>query len=328
MRVLYFILLCSCNAFASDLNKAYEEGNHVAKSHYNQSIDLLKTLDVSKFPGFEPNLSQENYYQGTTQTGNPLEADAQKPTNFNEAIKESFNQRPSQKIDNQSEDMKRIHQISDEMVQGQKGFCLDGSCSNHDYEAAKDEDFKKGISALSSAAEASKNFNASSGYIFKGQLMECSNDIAGIKNCCRDTGWGIDLNLVHCTDHEKNLGLAKQNNRVVATGEYCYKRKKLPVGSVCVSRHKTYCVFQSKLARIVQEQGRRNQLNINFGWGQYSNCQGITPAQMQSIHFEGIDFSEVYQDIQNKQNQPDVDQATAKMSERFKDYYQQGEANG
>ncbi|HAU1387069.1 TPA: type-F conjugative transfer system mating-pair stabilization protein TraN [Legionella pneumophila] len=216
---------------------------------------------------------------------------------------------------------------NNQLICGEDAFCLDGSCESHDYEPAGEDDFKKAVSVLSAASEGSKDFDGKANYVFQGQLLECSNLMLGVKNCCRDSGWGIDLNLAHCKDYEKKLGKARENKLVVATGEYCYKRRKIPGGSYCEEHRQTYCVFQSKLARIVQEQGRRDQLHIGFGTGQGSNCAGITPAQMQLIKFENINFSEFYADVKNKQKQPDYQKTAEGIGQRISDFYEQGDAN-
>ena len=215
-----------------------------------------------------------------------------------------------------------------ELICGEEMFCLDGNCSAHDYSPLNEDDFKKSVSALSADSEASKNFDAKGNFIFSGQRLECSREIAGVKNCCRDKGWGLDLNLVHCNDMEKRLGKARENKLVVATGEYCAVRKKFPGGSVCIDHHQTYCVFQSKLARIIQEQGRRGQLGIGFGEGDHSNCSGITPAQLQLLKFENINFAEFYDEIKNKQKQPDYQQTVSGINRRLGDFYSQGNFNG
>ncbi len=597
-RMVFFLLGIGCTAiWAADLNKAYQEGAQTATQHANQSVDVLKSLNLSDFPGYEPHVAQEHYYQGVTQQSTALESDAQKPNELNQSVQQSFNQLPYYQINMQSNRMQQLNQIAehgDEIMQGkdtqqttcslkpkqctyswqektcrtgkqlgrmsciqqlhidllpyktesyslylrgslrktpykiqvdwsapntckqgktpcyilykdgkealpaslspdcamvklglsdskgyvtlqdkptcqksgfslsvgkcsfgyctvpythsisltwevfqgqeywdnqcdslvhqeheglchlkeapfctepnqthligeipytracwkkkavyecghsdthlcdtlktqgceqinsscveqhaglcqlfeqryqcpmnectdnqlicgQEAFCLDGNCSLHEYAPSDETDFKRALSALSAASEASKEFDSTSQYLFKGQKLECSDDIAGIKNCCRDSGWGIDLNLLHCSDKEKQLGKAKENKLVVATGQYCYKRIKFPGGSKCISTHKTYCVFQSKLARIVQVQGRYQQLHIDFGQGKHSNCAGITAQQLQLIHFESIDFSEFYQDIQNRQKQPDWQQTTNGISQRIQDFYKQGEVNG
>jgi len=70
-------------------------------------------------------------------------------------------------------------------------------------------------------------------------------------------------------------------------GSYC----SVKVLGVCLQRKKTFCCFSSPLARIIQEQGRR-QLGISWGDPKHPNCRGFTPEEFQRIDFSKIDFSE------------------------------------
>lgn len=214
-----------------------------------------------------------------------------------------------------------------QLVCGKDTFCLDGDCDSHNLVPADESEFKKAVSILSAATEGAKDLDVTGNFVFKGKRLECSRVMLGAKNCCHEKGWGIDMNLFHCSDEEKQLGKARENRVVIPTGEYCFKRQNFPGGSVCVDHHQTYCVFQSRLARIVQEQGRRNQLGIGFGEGEFSNCTGLTPGQLQMIQFERIDFSEFYEDIRNRQNNPDYNKTARKVSERIKDFYAEGDDN-
>lgn len=87
----------------------------------------------------------------------------------------------------------------------------------------------------------------------------------------------------------------------------------------CLQKKKMYCCFNSKLARIIHEQGR-NQL-IGFsqeGWGSFShpNCRGFTPEEIQMIDFAKIDFSEWYSDIETTV-QEDIQNQTMQKIEQF-----------
>ena len=62
-----------------------------------------------------------------------------------------------------------------------------------------------------------------------------------------------------------------------------------------------------KLSRIIEEQGRRDQLGIGFGSAETPNCKGMTPEQLQAIDYDKIDFSDLYNDIKNNTNFPDPD---------------------
>jgi conjugal transfer mating pair stabilization protein TraN len=65
-----------------------------------------------------------------------------------------------------------------------------------------------------------------------------------------------------------------------------------------------YCVFPSKIARIVQVEGRRNQLGIGFGvvGDDYAHpdCRGITPEELSKLDFGKMDFRSLYNDMLRK----------------------------
>ena len=80
-------------------------------------------------------------------------------------------------------------------------------------------------------------------------------------------------------------------------GSYCSKK----VLGICLQRKKTYCCFNSKLARVLHEQGRP-QLKTFGGWGdaKLPVCRGFTPDEFASLDFSLIDLSEVYSDVEVK----------------------------
>ena len=66
----------------------------------------------------------------------------------------------------------------------------------------------------------------------------------------------------------------------------------------CLERTKSFCCFNSHLARIINEQGRRQ---IGKTWGsntaQNPDCSGFSVAQLQSLDFSRMDLSEFYAEI-------------------------------
>ncbi|XVN44339.1 MAG: conjugal transfer protein TraN [Rickettsia hoogstraalii] len=70
----------------------------------------------------------------------------------------------------------------------------------------------------------------------------------------------------------------------------------------------TYCCFNSKLARVFQEQGKK-QLAIGFGTAQYANCRGFTVEELQRIDFSKFDLEELFSDL--------LDHAKSKMYKNF-----------
>ena len=59
-----------------------------------------------------------------------------------------------------------------------------------------------------------------------------------------------------------------------------------------VQRKAGYCVFDNKLARIIQYQGRSGQLGIGFGGASSPDCRGITVDELQKIDFNAMDYSD------------------------------------
>jgi conjugal transfer mating pair stabilization protein TraN len=66
----------------------------------------------------------------------------------------------------------------------------------------------------------------------------------------------------------------------------------------CLERTKSFCCFNSHLARIINEQGRGQ---IGKGWGSDTarspDCSGFSVAELQSLDFSRMDLSEFYAEI-------------------------------
>lgn len=172
--------------------------------------------------------------------------------------------------------------------------CANGECDQ--LENNKTNSFGKAVSALAAVTAAAKDVSDLNGVdvrAFTGEKKECRMAIAGFNNCCKDSGWGQGIGLAHCDSEEKALGKAKEKQLTVSVGTYCSKK----VLGVCLQKKKAYCQFDSKLAQIVQAQGRKGQLGINFGSGKSPNCRGITIDELQALRFDNMDFSNFYSDL-------------------------------
>jgi len=172
--------------------------------------------------------------------------------------------------------------------------CANGECDQ--LENNKTDSFGKAVSALAAVTAAAKDVSDLNGVdvrAFTGEKKECRMAIAGFNNCCKDSGWGQGIGLAHCDSEEKALGKAKEKQLTVSVGTYCSKK----VLGVCLQKKKSYCQFDSKLAQIVQAQGRKGQLGINFGSGKSPNCRGITIDELQALRFDNMDFSNFYSDL-------------------------------
>lgn len=194
---------------------------------------------------------------------------------------------------------------------GGEFFCTDGSCAQG--QTGTSNMFGQAVSALAAVAAAGEDvaeLNGENVRAFTGEAKSCKKMVAGFNNCCKDSGWGQDVGLSSCSSDEKALGKAKEKKLTVYVGEYCSKK----VLAVCLEKKRGYCQFDSKLARIVQEQGRRDQLGVGFGSGKSPDCRGITVDELQRLDFGGMNFSDFYSDLDAGSEIPE-DQALLKKAQ-------------
>ncbi|PTT50685.1 type-F conjugative transfer system mating-pair stabilization protein TraN [Aeromonas sp. HMWF014] len=195
-------------------------------------------------------------------------------------------------------------------------FCKDGSCAQS--AAGKNNAFQKAVSQLAAVAAAGKDVAALNGAdvrAFTGKAQFCKKFAAGFSNCCKDSGWGQDVGLASCSSEEKALGAARQRKLTIDIGEFCSKK----VIGVCVEKKRSYCVFDSKLAQIVQQQGRQWQLGVGFGGASSPDCRGITIEQLQAIQFDNLDFSNFYEDLQNGSAVPEDNALLQRAQQQIKE---------
>ncbi|EJH8004254.1 type-F conjugative transfer system mating-pair stabilization protein TraN [Salmonella enterica] len=206
------------------------------------------------------------------------------------------------------------------MICGGDVFCLDGECDK--AQSGKSNDFGEAVSQLAALAAAGKDVAALNGIdvrAFTGQAKFCKKAAAGYSNCCKDSGWGQDIGLAKCSSDEKALAKAKTNKLTVSVGEFCSKK----VLGVCLEKKRSYCQFDSKLAQIVQQQGRNGQLHISFGSSKHPDCRGITVDELQQIKFDQLDFTNFYEDLMNNQKIPDSGALTEKVKKQIADQLRQ-----
>ncbi|ENP2200602.1 type-F conjugative transfer system mating-pair stabilization protein TraN [Salmonella enterica] len=206
------------------------------------------------------------------------------------------------------------------MVCGGDVFCLDGECDK--AQSGKSSDFGAAVSQLAALAAAGKDVAALNGVdvrAFTGEAKFCRKAAAGFSNCCKDGGWGQDVGLAQCNSEEKALGKAKEGKLTVSVGEFCSRK----VLGVCLQKKRSYCQFDSKLAQIVQQQGRNGQLRIGFGSAKSPDCRGITVDELQRIKFDQLDFTNFYEDLMNNQKIPDSGALTEKVKEQIADQLRQ-----
>lgn len=100
--------------------------------------------------------------------------------------------------------------------------------------------------------------------------------------------------LISCRAEEKLLAEKKKAGNCHYVGEFCSRRIPL-IG--CVQKKKSSCCFNSKLARIINEQGRE-QLTRSWGSARNPECKGFTPEEFQRLDMSRINFAEFIESFQ------------------------------
>ena len=129
---------------------------------------------------------------------------------------------------------------------------------------------------------------------FAGERRACRIRWGGLANCCKDRGPLVGL--AGCTEAERRLATERHAGNTHYLGERCAKR----VFGFCVKRERVWCVFGSKLGRILHQQARPA---LGLGWG---SCRGLTVAEVERIDFASLDLSEIAGDLLDASRAPSV----------------------
>ncbi|QES95609.1 conjugal transfer protein TraN [Orientia tsutsugamushi] len=174
-------------------------------------------------------------------------------------------------------------------------FCLGGNCNTPTI--IPNRDIAK-VAHLAMLNQMSKDIKTNPVSVFSGKHRKCKKDVFSFLNCCSSmTGWGRDIGLSQCKSKEQELALYRKKGYCYYIGTYCSSR--IPILGICLARKSTYCCFQSKLARIFQEEARK-QLKLNFGTPECPNCRGLTVKELQKVDFTKINMDELFCDILTK----------------------------
>ncbi|WP_233981867.1 conjugal transfer protein TraN [Pectobacterium versatile] len=125
----------------------------------------------------------------------------------------------------------------------------------------------------------------------------------------------MDYLLQACPQESIETAMFRDSGYCHSIGTYC--KKKIPLIG-CVQKANAYCCFNSKLARIIHEQGRP-QLNTFDTWGDPKSpvCRGFTPEEFQSVDFAQIDLTEYIEDLTKNA----TDNINSQISDTIKDFY-------
>lgn len=199
-------------------------------------------------------------------------------------------------------------------LSGDIPYCLDGNCAETGY--APNQDMAEVLSKLAIFREMQKDMSAVEAKVFSGSQDFCDKHIVGFSDCCqKQGGWGRRVKLTQCKAEELELSKKREKGQCTYVGTFC--AEKLPVVGTCLRKRSHYCCFASKLARLVQEQGRQ-QLGLDFGTGEHPHCRALTVHELAQIDFSKIDLSELFTELTQKVSVPDPQ----KMATRFREDWQ------
>ncbi|MDP1904816.1 MAG: conjugal transfer protein TraN [Pseudomonadota bacterium] len=101
--------------------------------------------------------------------------------------------------------------------------------------------------------------------------------------------------LISCDPEDQQTAMRAGQNLCVSLGSYCSSK----FLKICLEKKEGYCCFNSRLARIIQEQGRA-QLGKTWGSAKSPECSGFTTAEFESLDFSRIDLTEFIREVQPK----------------------------
>ena len=191
-------------------------------------------------------------------------------------------------------------------------YCINGECET--IERTPNAEFGQAAVALNSAAQAGKEFDPDSLTVFRGTRLTCRKAIFGITNCCAPRGFPL---IGGCDKADQLLKDKREQGLCHYVGTYCSSKTL----GVCTKKREAYCCYESKLSRILQEQGRP-QLGLSWASAKKEQCAGFTVDQFARLDLSSMDFSEVMAEFVDAAKLPD-DLATATaMQERINQYFE------
>lgn len=222
-------------------------------------------------------------------------------------------------------------------VCGNDVYCVNGDCETIEREASTE--FKDALIALHSLDQAGTEFNEENFTVFSGTRETCDKPVFGLVNCCAGkvsgaltAGVGAAaiaggptaiaalatpfLTMFLCSTEEKMLDIKDRMGFCHKVGTYCSSS----ILGVCQSKKSAYCCFESRLSRILQEQGRP-QVNKPWGKPKKEQCEGFSIDEFSRLDLSVMDFTEVYSEFIDAAKLPDEVSTLADIQTRIQGYY-------
>lgn len=220
---------------------------------------------------------------------------------------------------------------------GNDVYCINGECEPIVREASTE--FKDALVALHAIDQAGEEFDENILTVFKGARETCHKPVFGLINCCAGKSSGIltaaaglgalaggptaiaalatpFLAMFACSQSEMRLDIKDRMGFCHKLGTYCSSS----FLGICKTKRTAYCCFESKLSRILQEQGRM-QLGKPWGAPKREQCQGFTIEEFARLDLSRMDFTEVYKEFMDAAKLPDEVETMRQIQDKINDYY-------
>jgi len=118
-----------------------------------------------------------------------------------------------------------------------------------------------------------------------------------------------------CDSQDMETAMLRSSGMCHEVGSYCTSS----FLGICLQKARGHCCFNTKLGRIIQEQGRPQLKSFNgVGWGTPKKplCRGFTPEEFQALDFSKMDLSQYYSEIESRAQ----DQIQIQMKDKIDAY--------
>ena len=201
---------------------------------------------------------------------------------------------------------------------GSVRWCVGADCET--VRAQANTGFVDAASRLNMALElGGEEFDRDDMRFFTGERRRCHIHFGGLANCCKNSG--LLVGLANCSASERELAEERNAGNTHYLGKQCSKKT---LFGLCIRHSRAWCVFGSKLGRILQQQGRAQ---LGIGW---SDCRGLTVTEIESIDFASLDLSEFTENLMDGSmapavSLPDAGDTGEAMRTRIREFYERGQ---
>lgn len=131
--------------------------------------------------------------------------------------------------------------------------------------------------------------------------------------------------VTSCDQSDMLTGMRKGQRLCHHVGTYCSQK----FFGACIKEYEGHCCYNSRLARIVQEQGRP-QIGKSWGTPEAPQCGGFTAGELSQLDFSRMDLSEFVAEIQQKaiNTVPGTTRAASNVANKVNNYFNNSQATG